>query len=265
MRAQRGVVGDVARLLESADEIARPENGLQHRRGIAGIGAQIAVAQIGGGEECRAAGQVKDDVAARPRVIARWPEYQRAAGRGGRLREIVDRHLERADVTAGVPDLSLRHRKVGPSRWSDRRRGLDQYRDVQMVLEQLACLDRGLVAAADEDDAAALQVDQRHRRRGLGRGRQQRRHFRPRLRRFTGPSRGLAEVDELNWRCASTFRGRIGKQRRLLRASDRQRRVACRDCPEPIELGAAQLGRAHKFAAAPAMDRANVERHGVVA
>ena len=79
MRAQRSVVGDVTRLLEGADEVARPEDRLQHRGGIAGIGAQIAVAQIGGGEQRRAAGQVENDVAARFCAIARRPEQQRAA------------------------------------------------------------------------------------------------------------------------------------------------------------------------------------------
>ena len=81
------------------------------------------------------------------------------------MREIVDRDFERADMTAGVSDLALRHGKIRPSRRRDGRGRLDQHGDVQMVLEQMAGFDGGLVAAADEDDAAALQADQRHRRR----------------------------------------------------------------------------------------------------
>ena len=65
MRAQVLAEIDVARLVEVADEIARLEHGAQDRRRIAGIGAQIAVAQIGGRKQRRAAGQIDQDVAAR--------------------------------------------------------------------------------------------------------------------------------------------------------------------------------------------------------
>ena len=47
MRAQIGGEGDVARLVEGTDEVARFEYRTQHRRRVAGIGTQIAVAQIG--------------------------------------------------------------------------------------------------------------------------------------------------------------------------------------------------------------------------
>ena len=50
MRADVLGEGDVARLVEGADEIARLEHRAQHRGRIARIGAQIAVAQIGGGK-----------------------------------------------------------------------------------------------------------------------------------------------------------------------------------------------------------------------
>ena len=68
--------GDIARLVETADEVARLEHRLEHGGGIAGIGAQIAVAQIGGGEQRRAAGDVEHEVAARHRAVAGRGEAQ---------------------------------------------------------------------------------------------------------------------------------------------------------------------------------------------
>ena len=63
MGAQIGGEIDIARLVETADEIARPQHRPQHRAGIARSGAQIAVAQVGGRKQRRTAGQIEDDVA----------------------------------------------------------------------------------------------------------------------------------------------------------------------------------------------------------
>ena len=69
--AQRSAVNaDVTRLVEAADEVARLEHGLEDGRGIAGIGAQIAVAQIRCGEQRCAAGEVEHEIAARHRAVA---------------------------------------------------------------------------------------------------------------------------------------------------------------------------------------------------
>src|SRR5229473_7130097 len=153
MGTQRGDVGYVTWFLERAAEIACAENCPQHGGGIAGIGTQIAVAQIGRGEKRRASRQVKNDITARPCIVARWLEQQ-CASRGGRgLREIIDRDLECAEMTAGVSDLSFRYRKIGVSRRRDRRRRFNQDGDIEMVLEQVASFDSRLIAAADEDDA----------------------------------------------------------------------------------------------------------------
>ncbi len=70
---------------------------------------------------------------------------------GDGLREIVDGDLERAEMAAGVSDLSFRHRKIGRSRRRDGRRRFDQHGDVEMVLEQVAGFDGNLVAAADRE------------------------------------------------------------------------------------------------------------------
>ena len=79
MGAQRRVEGDIARLLEGADEIARLQYGLQHRGWIAGIGAQIAVAQVGCGKQRRSTGKIENDIAARPCAIARRSKRQHVA------------------------------------------------------------------------------------------------------------------------------------------------------------------------------------------
>ena len=149
--AQPGFKIDVARLLEGADEIARLENSLQHRRWIAGIRAQIAVAQIGSGKQRGATGQIKDDVAGRAGVVARGPEGQYAArGRRG-LGEIVDHDLKCAKMPFGAGHLAFRHRKYGAAWRRNGSRRLDQYGNVEMILEQVAGLDRGLVSTADRE------------------------------------------------------------------------------------------------------------------
>jgi hypothetical protein len=155
------------------------------------------------------------------------------------LREIIDRDLECAEMTAGVSDLSFRYRKIGVPRRHDRRRRFNQDGDIEMFLEQLASFDSSLITAADENDAATLQFDDRHSRRGLGRRRQQRRHFWTRVGGFTGPSGGLADIDEFDRPCPPNFRRHPGEQMSFLRASNGEWRVARRDGAEPIELGAA--------------------------
>ena len=101
MRAQVVVEGDVAWLFKAADEVARLQNRLQHGGRTAGIGAQITIAQIGGWEKGAAAGEVEDDIAAATAPLSReGPNIKRAARGRGRLREIVDDDLERAEMPA---------------------------------------------------------------------------------------------------------------------------------------------------------------------
>src|ERR1700730_8579588 len=112
MRAQPGLEGNIARLLERADEVARPETRPQHRCGIAGIGAQIAIAQIGRREKRSAASQIQNDIAVRTGLVARRPKYQ-LAPRGWRgVGEIVDHELECAEMTPGISDPAFRYRKI---------------------------------------------------------------------------------------------------------------------------------------------------------
>src|SRR6202162_4836050 len=192
MGAQTGIVGDVTRLREPADEVASSQNRPQHGGGIVGISAQIAVAQVGCGEKCRSAGQIKNDIAVRFCVAARWPERQYAARGRHWLRKIVDRDLERAEMALGISHPSFCYRKNARSRRCDGRRWLNQHGDVEMVLEQIARFNGGLVAPTDENDAVAFQCEGWRSRRWLGCGRKQRCHFRPGSSRLTGPSGGLS-------------------------------------------------------------------------
>jgi hypothetical protein len=82
-------------------------------------------------------------------------------------------------MTPGISDLPFRHWKIGHSRRNDRRRRLDQHGDVEMILEQVAGFDGGLVAAADENDTAAFELDDRYGRRGFRCNSKQRGHFGP--------------------------------------------------------------------------------------
>ncbi len=79
MRAEIRGEGDIARLVERADEVARREHRLEHGGAVAGVGAQIAVAQIGRGEQRRSAGEIEQQVAVRDRAVAGRGEAERAA------------------------------------------------------------------------------------------------------------------------------------------------------------------------------------------
>src|SRR5438445_556262 len=96
---------DVFRLVEASDEIARPKHRAQHCRRIPRVGAEIAVAQIMRGKEWRTAGEIKHEIAARGRAIARRIEdHGIARGRAGRC-IVVDREFEGAEMALGVAKL----------------------------------------------------------------------------------------------------------------------------------------------------------------
>src|SRR4029077_7998534 len=61
----------IFRLVEAADKIARLEHRTQHCGRISRVRAEIAVAQVMGGEKWRTAGKIKDEVAARSQAVAR--------------------------------------------------------------------------------------------------------------------------------------------------------------------------------------------------
>src|SRR5258708_12028639 len=146
MGAWRGVEADVTRLFEGTGKVGGLQDWPEEGGGVAGIGTQIAVAQIGCGEECRSTRQIKNDIAARSRIIARWPEQQCVARGRRSLREIVDHHLERAEIASGVSDFSLRNRKIDYSGRYDRSGRLDQYAHVELILDQVPPFDPRFLA-----------------------------------------------------------------------------------------------------------------------
>src|SRR5438876_9162619 len=98
MGAQRRGKIDVARLVELADEIDQIEQRALHRRWIARVGSEIAVAALRRREQRRSTRQVEDQVAARGRAVTRRLEFKGAARRDDRRGVIVDRDLEGAEM-----------------------------------------------------------------------------------------------------------------------------------------------------------------------
>src|ERR1700730_3911195 len=239
MGTERGIEGDVARFLESADKVTRFENGLWHCGGGDRIGAEIAVAQIGSGEECCPARQIENDIADRACIIALWPERQYAARGRRSLREIVDCDLERAEMAFGVSDFSPRYRKLGYSRRYDRGGRFNQNGDVEMILEQVCGLGRPLLAAENQNDACAFELDERYSRYRFRRRREQCGHFRACSVGFTGPPGRLPNIGKLDRSFTTTFCRNVGKQTSFLRAGDREWCILRCNCAKAIELGAA--------------------------
>ena len=105
---------------------------------VGGIGMQVAVAQIGGGEERRAARHVEHEVAARHRAVARGAEAQRIARRRDRLGVIVDGKLESAEMALGGAYHAADHGKIGHARRRHRGeglRGVQRPADAQLGLQ----------------------------------------------------------------------------------------------------------------------------------
>jgi len=131
-----------------------------------------------------------------------------------------------------------------------------------MVLEQVTCLDRLLVAPIDQDHAFAAEADEGNLGRWLGGSSEQCRHFGTGRTRILRPAGGLADVGVSDVGAAGYFR----KQRRLLGAAYDQRLAAGRRGAELFELGPAELARGRHLGAATAAPHGRaVERHRVFA
>src|SRR5260370_21230389 len=149
--------GNVARLVESADEMACLEHWPKHAGGIAGIGAQITVAQVRRREQRYAARKVKHDVAARHRPVASGAKAERAARPWKRLRIVVDGQFECAEVALGRTYPALHHWERGDPGRDDVGRRRDQHRHVEIVLEQVPGLDRLLFTSINYHDPVAVE------------------------------------------------------------------------------------------------------------
>src|SRR3954452_3629638 len=111
MGAKPGIKGDVTWLLESPDEIACFQYGLENSCGMTGISTQITVAQVGR-DQRRPAGQVEDDVAGRSSVVARWAKRQGATRGRRRFGKLVDHQFERAQMSFDTRYPTFGDRKV---------------------------------------------------------------------------------------------------------------------------------------------------------
>jgi len=121
-------------------------------------------------------------------------------------------------MALGRFDGALHHRKGADARRHQTFRARDQHGDVEMIGQELAGLDRALIAAIDQRDAFAFETDEGNFGQRLGGNRKQRRHLRPGLGGVGRPAGGLAHVGERQ-RAGALARD-FGEQRRLLRAAD---------------------------------------------
>src|SRR5262249_49118178 len=263
MGAEIGRERDIARLGEPADEITGAQDGIKHRRAVARIGPDVAVAQIGGRKERRAARHVKQDVATRAGAVPRLSELESAARRRQGQSIVVDGDLEGAEIARRGTDLSLGDRELADPRrrqllWRSHHDGY-----VEMLPQPVPGLNRTLVAAIDENDAAAFEMDIRGLRQRLDRGRCERRHLGTGPRRLARPAAGLAQIDKAQ--AAALARG-LTESWRLLCAADRHRYAGRGELAEPVELGTAELAAADDVrCGAAARHRSHVERHRAIA
>ena len=266
MRAQILGKCDVARLVECAGEIARLEHRAQHRGRIARIGAQITLAQVGGGKQRRAAREVEHDVAARRRAVARRAKCQFAARRWIGRGIVVHRQFEGAEIALGLPDIALHHREFGRPQRRHVAGRLDQHGDVEMLFQQIGGFDRLFVLAVNQRHAVAGQRNERDLRRRLEARRDQRRHFRAGRFGVRRPAGGLADIDEAQFGRVLDFAGDLLEQRRFLCAGHGERRPARCQFAKALELGTAKLAAFDNFrAAADARHSLASERHRVFA
>ena len=93
---------DEARLVELADEVAGVRDGPLDRDRVVRVGAQIAGAQLGRGEERPVARKIEHQVAGGSRAVAGLAEDEAPAGGGGGKGVVVD--------------LQRRRRRDGPWR-----------------------------------------------------------------------------------------------------------------------------------------------------
>ena len=145
----------VSGLIETSDEIARLQHCAQHGCGIPRIGAQVAVAQIVRRKQRGTAGKIKHEIAARSRAIAGRLKNEGVTRGGAGCRVIVDDEFEGAEIAPGAADGSLDDREGRGGGRHDLLRSRDHDRDVEMIGQQFAGLDRALVPAIDQDHAFA--------------------------------------------------------------------------------------------------------------
>ena len=180
MGAQIRIEGDVARLLELADQTGGVEQGALDRHRVRGLGAQIAVAAAVRGEQRLATAQVENQIGLElPTLLPAAHAQPVARGYGHRLQALhLDR--ERAQMAAGRQHGPRQNRELVTARRQEPAQVGQQQGNAQTVGELPGGAHRQLAVA--EHDAAALRTrghrcTGRHEHRGFG---QQRRDLRRR-------------------------------------------------------------------------------------
>ena len=155
MRAQVFGEGDVARLVEAADEIARLKHDAQHRCGVFRVRTQITIAQLMCGKQRRTSGKIDNEIAARDRAVAWGAEGHCAARRGRGRRIIIDGEFERAEMALRGTDRAFHNGEIGDAQRRQIFRTCDQHRHIQMLGEQFCGFDRAFVAPINQRHAFA--------------------------------------------------------------------------------------------------------------
>ena len=237
VRANAGVVGHVARLLELADEVGDLEHGARHRRRVVRIDVQVPVPTLVA-EQPRAAEEVENEIALRFGAVAGHGEVE-AGARGRQHRCVaIDLDLEGADVAARAADATLgdRHRH-GARRMASAgsvSSSVTLMRPAKTRPRAPCCRRRR------RDRRRRLQREQRGGLGVVGRLGEQRGHLRQRSALVLAPAGRLADVGEAQLGLAALLGGDLAEQRRLLRARRARRRP--RAPPFRTTLRAAELG-----------------------
>ena len=157
MRAERLFEVNKARLVECSDQAAGIGDRAFDRGAVARIGPQISRTQFMRGKHRYAAAEIENQIAGRGRAIARRSEHQLGARGGQRQRVVVDVKLKPAEMSTRIADRALENRKLVGAPWGHVAGPGQKHGDVETVGETLRRLDRNLVAAIDQRDAAALE------------------------------------------------------------------------------------------------------------
>jgi len=162
----------------------------------------------------------------------------------------------------GRADPTLYDRKFGRARRRQVIGPCDQRGDVEMLHEQARSLDCLLVTPVNQSNPGAFNMGEGNiRHRGLG-SRHECRHLWSRLPRFSGPTGAFAYVGKDH--ITGAFGGDLAKQRRFLRAADRDRSTRPQQLPNTFEFRAAQLAPVDDFGTTTStLERTRIERYRV--
>ena len=262
MGAEIGIEVHIDRFLELADQIGDFEQRLLHRRRIARVGPEIAVALFRRRKQRLSARDVEDDVVAELDAVLGDIELEAAPRRRARRRPTVDGDLVSAEMAPGGADHALEQGDVGDARRQQVIGARQQHGGIEAGRQLLGRVDRALVAAVNQHPAFGYDGHRarvRDLRRRLG---DQRRDLRRRPLGLLRPARALADIDEGEGGLVRALIDGLGKKRRLLGAADDEAIALRRRTLEIGDLGTAELPVDMDVLAQRLGQRLGVQRHG---